>query len=108
MREERASIPRHQIEEQDDNRGDLGIEEDLAMHEMIDTFFDPPRPEPRRHNEGELHNQANEEDSMNDDERRLRDEATTMLYKESRKSRLQAILLILNLQATYGWSETQA
>ena len=67
-------------------------EEDAGVDDMIRAFFDNT-------SDNEEANEVTKEEKL------LRDQSKIMLYPGSKTSRLSTCLLILDLQASHGWSD---
>lgn len=87
----------------DSNDYDDEVQHDEAMHNMFESYFETNENDDMHASSNE--NGDHEQFEMDEDEILLRKEADTPLYPGASISRLATSILILNLQATYKWSD---
>lgn len=93
--QEQPSMSNNNVE--DDHEDILEVEEGVGN--MIRAFFNNDDINDQRSNINEMENNVSKEEKM------LREQSMEMLFPGSTTSRLSACLLILDLQASYAWSD---
>ena len=99
----RAGRKRPRVTDETSLNNSLGLEED-HFEEMMDAFFEMEDEQDHGSHEEEAAAVRDTPESMA--KKTMRSLARLPLYKDARISVLRACLAMLNLQSTYGWSDT--